>query len=75
MLDGSGLQVAAVAEALSFSDPAYFSGFFKRLTDISPRAHRAGAISEKSRTQKQAMRPGPESRISPLKRRHLQPEC
>ncbi len=44
MLDGSGLQIAAVAEALGFTDPAYFSRFFKRITGISPRAHRAGAV-------------------------------
>ncbi|CAN7748987.1 helix-turn-helix domain-containing protein [Rhizobium sp. LjRoot258] len=47
MLDGSGLQIAAVAEALGFTDPAYFSRFFKRLTGVSPRAHRAGAILKK----------------------------
>lgn len=47
MLDGSGLQIAAVAEALGFTDPAYFSRFFKRLTGVSPRAYRAGAVLRK----------------------------
>ncbi|WP_083223609.1 MULTISPECIES: helix-turn-helix domain-containing protein [unclassified Ensifer] len=48
LLDNSGLQVAEVAESLGFRDAAYFSRFFKRLTGISPRAHRAGAVAKRS---------------------------
>ncbi len=42
LLDGSSLQIAEIADALGFKDAAYFSRFFKRVTGVSPRTHRAG---------------------------------
>ncbi|HEV7369920.1 helix-turn-helix domain-containing protein [Arenibaculum sp.] len=43
LLDGSGLQVAEVAEALGFRDAAYFNRFFRRKTGTPPGRHRAAA--------------------------------
>lgn len=43
LLDGSTLQIGQIATILGFKDAAYFSRFFKRLSGISPRAHREGA--------------------------------
>ncbi|WP_269933053.1 helix-turn-helix domain-containing protein [Aminobacter sp. HY435] len=41
LLDSSTLQVAEVAEALGFRDPAYFNRFFKRMTGIAPGRRRS----------------------------------
>jgi len=40
LLDDSSLQIAEIAEELGFSDPAYFSRFYKRLTGYSPNRQR-----------------------------------
>ena len=40
LLDDSSLQIAEIAEELGFSDPAYFSRFYKRLTGHSPNRQR-----------------------------------
>lgn len=40
LLDDSSLQIAEIAEELGFSDPAYFSRFYKRLTGRSPNRQR-----------------------------------
>jgi hypothetical protein len=61
MLDGSGLQIAELAEAQGVTDPAYFSRFFKRLTG---RARIAPAPSSKSRAQRPAMLHGNDPEIS-----------
>ncbi|WP_377297221.1 helix-turn-helix domain-containing protein [Rhizobium sp. SGZ-381] len=42
LLEGSSLQIAEIADALGFTDAAYFSRFFKRVAGVSPRTHRAG---------------------------------
>ena len=43
MLKNTTLPVSAVAEALGYSDPQYFSGLFKRKIGISPREYRRRA--------------------------------
>ena len=40
LLDDSSLQIAEIAEELGFSDPAYFSRFYKRLTGHPPNRQR-----------------------------------
>lgn len=50
LLDQSPLQIGEIAETLGFSDPAYFSRFFKRETGRSPRAHRLGAPARRPST-------------------------
>ncbi|MTH76918.1 helix-turn-helix domain-containing protein [Paracoccus aestuariivivens] len=47
LLDQTALQISEIAETLGFGDPAYFSRFFKRMTGLSPRAHRMGALSRR----------------------------
>lgn len=37
----TALSAKQIAEGLGFSEPAYFSRFFKRLTGVSPRAFRS----------------------------------
>ena len=41
LLNGTGLQVAEVADRLGFRDPAYFSRFFQRHAGMPPGRHRA----------------------------------
>lgn len=41
----TSLTVSGVSDALGFSDPAYFTRFFKRLTGLSPKAFRDQAVS------------------------------
>jgi len=43
MLEHSNLQVAEIAEALGFRDPAYFNRFFARLAGVSPGRYRRQA--------------------------------
>lgn len=40
LLDNSSMQIAEIADELGFSDPAYFSRFFKRLSGHSPNVER-----------------------------------
>ena len=40
LLTNSGMQIADIAENLGFSDPAYFSRFYKRMTGYSPNRQR-----------------------------------
>ena len=40
LLDDSSLQISEIAEELGFSDPAYFSRFYKRLSGHSPNMQR-----------------------------------
>lgn len=40
LLTNSSLQIAEIAENLGFSDPAYFSRFYKRMTGYSPNRQR-----------------------------------
>ncbi|SNR66538.1 helix-turn-helix domain-containing protein [Puniceibacterium sediminis] len=49
LLDDSSLQIAEIADDLGFSDPAYFSRFYKRLTGQSPNHQRRDIQSRKSR--------------------------
>lgn len=44
LLDDSSLQIAEIAEELGFSDPAYFSRFYKRLSGHSPNLQRREVI-------------------------------
>ena len=41
LLNGTGLQVAEVADRLGFRDPAYFSRFFQRHAGMPPGRYRA----------------------------------
>lgn len=41
----TSLPVRSIAESLGFSDPAYFTRFFKRQTGVSPAAFRAQALA------------------------------
>jgi len=44
MIDNSSLQIAEIAEELGFSDPAYFSRFYKRMSGHSPNARRKDVV-------------------------------
>ncbi|WP_339820639.1 helix-turn-helix domain-containing protein [Sulfitobacter dubius] len=49
LLDASTLQIFEIAEELGFTDPAYFSRFFKRITGQSPNHNRRELKLEISR--------------------------
>nr|AIK66560.1 transcriptional regulator AraC family [Arhodomonas sp. Seminole] len=38
----TNLTISRIADGLGFSEPAYFTRFFKRMTGLSPRAFRRG---------------------------------
>ena len=42
LLKGSDLQAAEVASRLSFSNPAFFSKYFKRITGLTPQEYKRG---------------------------------
>ena len=44
LLDDSSLQISEIAEQLGFSDPAYFSRFYKRLSGHSPNIQRREVV-------------------------------
>ncbi len=44
LLDNSSLQIAEIAEALGFGDPAYFSRFFRRRCGEAPSTWRRRQI-------------------------------
>jgi AraC-like DNA-binding protein len=41
LLDNSDMSIKAVAAALGYSDPLYFSRLFKKTLGLSPRAYRS----------------------------------
>lgn len=49
LLDSSTLQISEIAEELGFSDPGYFSRFYKRITGQSPNHKRRELSLETSR--------------------------
>lgn len=49
LLDQSSLQISEIAEELGFSDPAYFSRFYKRITGHSPNRQRRDIQSRQNR--------------------------
>ena len=44
LLEDSSLQIAEIANELGFSDPAYFSRFYKRLSGRSPNRQRREVV-------------------------------